>query len=38
MLTGHERLRRLFGVAPAAESEAARTARIVDLFLKAHSR
>jgi TetR/AcrR family transcriptional repressor of mexJK operon len=38
MLTGHERLRRLFGVPPAAESEAARTARIVDLFLKAHSR
>ena len=38
MLTGHERLRRLFGVAPAAESEAARTARIVALFLKAHSR
>ena len=38
MLTGHERMRRLFGVPPAAESEAARTARIVDLFLKAHSR
>ena len=38
MLTGHERMRRLFGVPPAAGSEAARTARIVDLFLKAHSR
>jgi TetR/AcrR family transcriptional regulator, mexJK operon transcriptional repressor len=36
MLTGHDRLKRLFAVAPGAESEAARTARIVDLFLKAH--
>lgn len=36
MLSGHDRLKRLFAVAPGAESEAARTARIVDLFLKAH--
>jgi TetR/AcrR family transcriptional regulator, mexJK operon transcriptional repressor len=36
MLTGHDRLKRLFAVPPGAESEAARTARIVDLFLKAH--
>ena len=36
MLTGHDRLKRLFAVAPGAESEAARTARIVDCFLKAH--
>ena len=36
MLTGHDRLKRLFAVAPGAESEAARTERIVDLFLKAH--
>jgi TetR/AcrR family transcriptional repressor of mexJK operon len=36
MLTGHDRLKRLFAVAPGAESEAARSARIVDLFLKAH--
>ncbi len=36
MLTGHDRLKRLFGVPPGAESEAARTARIVDCFLKAH--
>jgi TetR/AcrR family transcriptional repressor of mexJK operon len=35
MLTGHDRLKRLFAVPPGAESEAARTARIVDLFLKA---
>ena len=38
MLTGHDRLKRLFAVASGAESEAARTARIVDLFLKAHQR
>jgi TetR/AcrR family transcriptional regulator, mexJK operon transcriptional repressor len=36
MLTGHDRLKRLFAVPPGAEREAARTARIVDLFLKAH--
>ena len=36
MLTGHDRLKRLFAVPPGAESEAARTARIVDCFLKAH--
>jgi TetR/AcrR family transcriptional repressor of mexJK operon len=38
MLSGHDRLKRLFAVAPGPESEAARTARIVDLFLKAHQR
>ena len=36
MLTGHDRLKRLFAVPRGAESEAARTARIVDCFLKAH--
>ena len=36
MLTGHDRLKRLFAVPPGAESEGKRTARIVDLFLKAH--
>lgn len=36
MLTGHDRLKRLFAVPPGAEREAARTARIVDLFLKAY--
>ena len=36
MLTGHDRLKRLFAVPPGAQSEAARTARIIDLFLKAH--
>ena len=35
MLTGHDRLKRLFAVLPSAESEAKRTARIVDCFLKA---
>lgn len=35
MLTGHDRLKRLFAVPPGGESEAARTARIVDCFLKA---
>ena len=34
MLAGHDRIKRLFAVPPGAESEAARTARIVDLFLK----
>jgi TetR/AcrR family transcriptional regulator, mexJK operon transcriptional repressor len=36
LLSGHDRLKRLFAVPPGPESEAARTARIVDLFLKAH--
>jgi TetR/AcrR family transcriptional repressor of mexJK operon len=36
MLAGLDRMKRLFAVPPGAESEAARTARIVDLFLKAH--
>ena len=38
MLAGHDRLKRLFAVPPGAETEAARVARIVDLFLKAHQR
>jgi TetR/AcrR family transcriptional repressor of mexJK operon len=38
MLAGHDRLKRLFAVPPGAESEAARTARIVDLFLRAHQK
>jgi TetR/AcrR family transcriptional repressor of mexJK operon len=38
MLAGHDRLKRLFAVPPPAESETARVARIVDLFLKAHHR
>jgi TetR/AcrR family transcriptional repressor of mexJK operon len=38
LLSGHDRLKRLFAVPPGAESEAARTERIVDLFLKAHQR
>jgi TetR/AcrR family transcriptional regulator, mexJK operon transcriptional repressor len=37
MLTGHDRLKRLFAVPAGRESEAKRTARIVDLFLKAHA-
>jgi len=37
MLTGHDRLKRLFAVPAGTESEAKRTARIVDLFLKAHA-
>ena len=37
MLSGHDRLKRLFAVPPSTESEAKRTARIVDLFLKAHA-
>jgi hypothetical protein len=36
MLAGHDRLKRLFAVLPSAESEAGRSARIVDCFLKAH--
>jgi TetR/AcrR family transcriptional repressor of mexJK operon len=35
MLVGHDRIKRLFGVALAEESEADRTARIVDCFLRA---
>jgi TetR/AcrR family transcriptional repressor of mexJK operon len=38
MLAGLDRMKRLFAVRPGRESEAARAARIVDLFLKAHSR
>jgi TetR/AcrR family transcriptional regulator, mexJK operon transcriptional repressor len=38
MLSGHDRLKRLFAVPAGPETEAARTARIVDLFLKAHQR
>lgn len=37
MLVGHDRIKRLFGMPPAAESEAQRSARIVDCFLKAFS-
>jgi len=35
MLTGHDRIKRLFGVAASAETEAQRTARIVERFLRA---
>jgi TetR/AcrR family transcriptional regulator, mexJK operon transcriptional repressor len=35
MLVGHDRIKRLFGVALAEEGEPARTARIVDCFLRA---
>lgn len=35
MLVGHDRIKRLFGVALAEESEAARAARIIDCFLRA---
>ena len=38
MLAGLDRMKRLFAVAPGPESESARAARIVDLFLKAHQR
>ena len=38
MLTGHDRLKRLFAVPPGGESEAKRTERIVDTFLKAFQR
>ena len=38
MLAGLDRMKRLFAVGPGAESEAARAARIVDLFLKAHQK
>jgi len=32
---GHERVRRLYGIANGAEAEARRTGRIVDCFLRA---
>jgi hypothetical protein len=35
MLSGHDRLKRLFAVPATAESEARRCARIVDAFLRA---
>src|SRR6266852_3227063 len=35
MLAGHERVRRLYGIANGAEAEARRTGRIVDCFLRA---
>lgn len=38
MLAGLDRMKRLFAVPPGPESEAARAARIVDLFLKAHQK
>ena len=38
MLAGLDRMKRLFAVPPGPESEAARTARIVDLFLTAHQK
>jgi TetR/AcrR family transcriptional regulator, mexJK operon transcriptional repressor len=38
MLAGLDRMKRLFAVPPGPESESARAARIVDLFLKAHQR
>ncbi len=37
MLVGQDRIKRLFGVACSAESEAHRAARIVDCFLRAYS-
>src|SRR5512139_2264498 len=37
MLVGHDRVKRLFGVPPSAESETERAARIVDCFLRAYS-
>jgi TetR/AcrR family transcriptional repressor of mexJK operon len=37
MLVGQDRVKRLFGVAPSAESEIERAARIVDCFLRAYS-
>jgi TetR/AcrR family transcriptional repressor of mexJK operon len=38
MLTGHDRLKRLFAVPPGGEGEAKRTERIVDTFLRAFQR
>jgi TetR/AcrR family transcriptional repressor of mexJK operon len=35
MLVGHDRIKRLFGVALAEEGEPGRTARIVECFLRA---
>ena len=37
MLVGQDRVKRLFGVAPSAESEIERAARIVDCFLRVYS-
>jgi len=37
MLSGHDRLKRLFAVPPGGEPESKRSARIVDLFLRAHA-
>lgn len=37
MLAGHDRIRRLFAVAPAAEADGRRAARIVDCFLRAYT-
>jgi TetR/AcrR family transcriptional repressor of mexJK operon len=37
MLVGQDRIKRLFGVACAGESDARRAARIVDCFLRAYS-
>jgi len=37
MLVGHDRIKRLFGVACAPEGEARRAARIVDCFLRAYA-
>jgi TetR/AcrR family transcriptional repressor of mexJK operon len=38
MLAGQDRIKRLFGVSDEAESEARRTARIVDCFLRAYQK
>ncbi|MCC6609210.1 MAG: TetR/AcrR family transcriptional regulator [Burkholderiales bacterium] len=37
MLVGHDRMKRLFGIAPGEESEPRRAAHIVDCFLRAFS-
>jgi TetR/AcrR family transcriptional repressor of mexJK operon len=37
MLVGHDRVKRLFGVTAAHETDAQRAARIVDCFLRAYS-
>ena len=38
MLAGHDRIKRLFGVTDKGESEARRTARIVDCFLRVYQK
>jgi hypothetical protein len=38
MLVGHDRVKRLFGVTPSAETEAHRAARIVECFLRAYQK